>query len=49
MRITKNWILQHAMSMATDEEVLEKSIGQINFDDDKEEEMLPRYMYRYTL
>ena len=34
--------------MATDEEVLEKSICQINFDED-EEEVLPRYMYRYTL
>ena len=34
--------------MATDKEVLEKSICQINFDED-EEEVLPRYMYRYTL
>lgn len=35
--------------MAMDEEVLEKSIRQINFDDHKEEGMLPRYMYKYTL
>ena len=34
--------------MAMDKEVLEKSIHQFNFDD-HEEDMLPRYMYRYTL
>ena len=31
------------------DEVLEKSISQINFDDNEEEGTLPRHIYRYTL
>ena len=49
MRIRQNQNLSRAPSMSMDEVVLEKSIRQININDDDDEGMLPRYMYKYTL